>query len=650
MKNFKRCFIDIETVSLVDFDSKTVPADTYLYATHESTKTLMACYTFDNSKIVFRYYPGREKIPANLQNFKGIIVAHSFFFEYYNFLRMILEKTMPAHFADITRYECTAALALARGLPRSLNEAGLALRLEYQKKINQGKELINKYSRPYHKSFRGDLFAPENELDLAAMLEYCTYDVLTTRELYNTLPPLCAFEKSIFEFDKIKNSRGIRYDIKSVKKLVGHYETARITIEKHAEKKWGRNENGKLRVSAPLECVKLFHNLGINISSVGKEVLAEVKKHFKDNKEVQEIIAVRSALAVTNVKKLYTMLGLADENELIRNSTTYHAAITGRDASYGVQSQNFSRIKSDTSFNKRLETIKKNSLSSKLSEALQVPTQINAMLRECIISRKGKTFFILDFSTIEPIVLFTIANAKAGIHAFNNNIDIYKFFAAFRFKKDISQVTKDERNLWGKLGVLSFGYGQGAESTAEKENISLDIATDLKEHYFELFPEVKEFHWQLYNDVKTVVTTPGIIKRDYYTLDCNPLRLKIILPSGRAIYLLKPRIEQGKKGLQIVCNDRKGVLYLWYGRLTNFIVQGIARDLLKRASVEAEKDSLFDVGLEIHDEMLVEVPDLGAAKNKQNFQKLKKILETPPAWFPIPIRAEGEISKRYKKI
>jgi DNA polymerase len=135
--------------------------------------------------------------------------------------------------------------------------------------------------------------------------------------------------------------------------------------------------------------------------------------------------------------------------------------------------------------------------------------------------------------------------------------------------------------------------------------------------------------------------------------------LTIELPSGnRKLHYHNPRIvpdTQGRDGLVFDGLDDKEQwvpIRTWGAKLTENVVQAIARDIMAEAAVRVEEN--FDnVGLvlSVHDELVFEI-------NKGLFNTLPaafkdrvgKVVVERPDWAPtLPVAAGGKIMKRYGK-
>ena len=129
------------------------------------------------------------------------------------------------------------------------------------------------------------------------------------------------------------------------------------------------------------------------------------------------------------------------------------------------------------------------------------------------------------------------------------------------------------------------------------------------------------------------------------------------LPSGRLLTWRHPRLEQA----QDLQGRPRWTLTAWFlntysrqwGRnklygssIYQSAVQGMARDLLRDAMFECEKEG-FPIVLTVHDEILAEVQIPHA---ESALASITRIMSTAPAWAPgLPLAAEGWIGERYRK-
>ena len=80
------------------------------------------------------------------------------------------------------------------------------------------------------------------------------------------------------------------------------------------------------------------------------------------------------------------------------------------------------------------------------------------------------------------------------------------------------------------------------------------------------------------------------------------------------------------------------------GKLTENIVQAIARDLLAYAMLNIEKAG-YEIVLTVHDEIIAEMD-----KKKGSVEEFEVLMERLPKWAEgLPLKAEGYSCERYQK-
>jgi DNA polymerase len=127
--------------------------------------------------------------------------------------------------------------------------------------------------------------------------------------------------------------------------------------------------------------------------------------------------------------------------------------------------------------------------------------------------------------------------------------------------------------------------------------------------------------------------------------------VKVELPSGRCIHYLNPHAYRGGDGLKISFDGLRmggwGRQSTWGGRLTENIVQAVARDVLAEGMVRAEKWGMPLVG-HVHDELICLSPR--ASDYTFNHKDLEIAMSAPISWAPgLPLAAEGYESEFYMK-
>ena len=113
-------------------------------------------------------------------------------------------------------------------------------------------------------------------------------------------------------------------------------------------------------------------------------------------------------------------------------------------------------------------------------------------MRKAFVSCPGDLFFSADYSQIELRIMAHLSQDTNLIDAFMQGHDIHTATAAKIFKKELSEVTADERR---KAKTANFGiiYGISAFGLAERMGVSRTEAKQLIDEYFITYPGVKAY-------------------------------------------------------------------------------------------------------------------------------------------------------------
>ncbi len=131
------------------------------------------------------------------------------------------------------------------------------------------------------------------------------------------------------------------------------------------------------------------------------------------------------------------------------------------------------------------------------------------------------------------------------------------------------------------------------------------------------------------------------------------------LPSGRYITYHQVSIESGKYSDQICfhswnTNPQQGQVQAWIklstwgGKLTENVVQGVARDILAHAIVNLEQLG-YPVVLQVHDEIVSEV-EISTVPPDRVIHEFEAIMSQMPTWaylWPI-VATKGWTGHRYR--
>lgn len=113
-------------------------------------------------------------------------------------------------------------------------------------------------------------------------------------------------------------------------------------------------------------------------------------------------------------------------------------------------------------------------------------------IRKAFIPEPGCLFFSADYSQIELRVMAHLSGDENMIRVFREGKDLHAATAANIYKKDINEVTRDERS---KSKRANFGiiYGITVFGLAERLDIDRSEAKQLIDGYFDTFPQVHDY-------------------------------------------------------------------------------------------------------------------------------------------------------------
>lgn len=145
-----------------------------------------------------------------------------------------------------------------------------------------------------------------------------------------------------------------------------------------------------------------------------------------------------------------------------------------------------------TSFNQAVTATGRLSSSNPNLQNIPVRDAEGKEVRRAFIPEPGQEFFSADYSQIELRIMAHLSQDEALVEAFRQGHDIHAATAAKIFRKEIGEVTSDERR---KAKTANFGiiYGISAFGLAERIGCSRTEAKELIDGYFLTYPQVKEY-------------------------------------------------------------------------------------------------------------------------------------------------------------
>ncbi len=544
------------------------------------------------------------------------------------------------------RWHCTAAQGAALSLPRSLDDAGAALDLA-TRKDKEGHRVMLKLSKPRKPTKNNAEKWHSKPVDFAKLHRYCINDVDTEIAIDDATIPLSRVERAVWLLDQKINERGIPIDLETVNSILAIDHGVKSTLNARLQEITG----GQLRSAGQNQAfIHWLAENGVNVDNMQKETVAcELQKPHSEI--VLEALRIRQRLGKSSVRKHEGYARRTCSDGRLRGDMLYHAASTGRWGGSGVNLMNCPRGKLKKDELKTAILVVRQE-SPDLLEFLydDISMVLSSLVRSMVKASPGKRLIVSDFASIEARVLPWVANETKLLNQFRNGEDVYV---------DMADKLNGTRQL-GKVAILGLGYQMGASRFVES---AADFGIDLSEEdaqvavdtYRETYQNIKRFWWKCNEAAIDAVemNEPKSVNR--ITFHTEGKFLFCTLPSGRRIAYYEPRVKDemmpwGKIKPQLSYMGRNSQTRKWErqrtygGKLTENIVQAIARDLLVVAMLKLDRMG-YPIILHVYDEVVIE-----ADKGFGSLAEVNHVMSTPPKWAATcPVAAEGFEAERYRK-
>ena len=643
--------IDLETYSDVDLPNCGV----YRYVEGDFHILLFA-YAFDDEETKCVDMACGEQLPAEvmeaLQDDNIIKSAWNAQFE-----RTCLSQYLGIRLSPDS-WQCTMVWAASLSLPLKLATAAQALKTAQQKDA-VGERLIRYFSLPCKptKANGGRTrnlpeHAPE---DWKLFKSYCIQDVETERDIRRRLEkfPLLPQEWDYYHMDQRINDRGILIDKELVQQAIICNMALSEEMTKRAYALTGlENPNSVSQLKGWLE------ERGIEVDSLGKKnvasLITDLDKHSADG-EALDMMKLRLQMAKSSVKKYQAAERYICQDGRAHGLFQFSGANrTQRWAGRGIQLQNLPQNHIST-LDEARELVKMSCFD--MIEALygNTPDILSQLIRTMLIPKDGCEFIVADFSAIEARVLAWLAGEQWRLDAFQRGEDIYCASASQMFGVPVvKHGINGELRQKGKVAELACGYGGGAGALISMGALDMglkeDELPDIISSWRDANPEIVKFWYAVEKAaIETVKDhTDRTVGRIGFQFSANTLW--IVLPSGRRLAYIKPKLQPNRFGRMALTFEGLGANNKWTrgetysGKLTENITQATARDLLAEAMRRMELAGLGIVG-HVHDEVILEVP-----KGRYTVDDVCNIMNRNPAWADgLPLSSAGYTGNYYFK-
>jgi DNA polymerase-1 len=345
---------------------------------------------------------------------------------------------------------------------------------------------------------------------------------------------------------------------------------------------------------------------------LGKEILALEQKAYQaagqpfnlgSPKQIQEILFERLKLPVK--KKTPSGQPSTDEDSLAELALDHplpklileHRALSKLKSTYTdklPKSINPSTGRVHTTYSQTTAVTGRLSSNEPNLQNIPIRTAAGRRIRECFIAPPGSRILSADYSQVELRIMAHLSGDENLRRAFSEGQDVHRATAAEVFGLPLDKVGPDERRV---AKVINFGLIYGMSSFGVAQNLAIDRTTAQTyiERYFARYPGAKRYM----DETRRRARDAGYVETVF----------------GRRLWL--PELRSGAP-VRRQAAERAAI---------NAPMQGTAADLIKLAMIAVQR-WLEESGLEtklimqVHDELVLEVPETELAKVKPQILEL----------------------------
>ncbi len=448
---------------------------------------------------------------------------------------------------------------------------------------------------------KGAAQIPFDQVDVQRATEYSAEDADVTLQLHSALWPRIEADaklKRIYAEIEIPvagvllamERNGVLIDAQLLARQGNELGQKMLQLEREAHELAG----GPFNLGSPKQlCEVLFTRLALRTikktptgaPSVDEEVL---EKLAEDHPICRKLLEHRG---IAKLKGTYTdKLPRMVHPKTGRVHTTYaqSVAVTGRLASNDPNLQN-----------------------------IPVRTAEGRRIREAFIAPPGSKIVSADYSQVELRIMAHLSGDRSLVEAFAKGEDVHRHTASEVFDTAPGEVTSEQRRY---AKVINFGliYGMSAFGLAQNLSIERAAAQSYMDKYFARYPGVAAYMERTRMEAR---------ERGY-----------VETVFGRRLWLpdIRSSNMQRRQGA-----ERQAI---------NAPMQGTAADLIKMAMIAVqgwiEREGLATkLVMQVHDELVLEVPDAELERVKPGVEKLM----TGVATLDVPLLVEAGVGANWEE-
>ena len=436
-----------------------------------------------------------------------------------------------------------------------------------------------------------------DKVALDKALDYAAEDADITLRLYHKLKKRLFAEKKLALYEDMDRplvsvlyqmeKEGVLIDAQKLMKLDADFDEEMARLEKEIYALAGEEFN----LASPKQIGEiLFNKMGIKgkkTKSGAFQTGANILEELAEEHELpQKILEWRG---FQKLKSTYTSALLEDRDAKGRVHTTFAQTVvnTGRLASSNPNLQN-----------------------------IPIRTEAGQKIRCAFVAPKGYTIISADYSQVELRLLAAVADVKALKDAFAKGVDIHALTASRVFHIPLEAVDSSKRrdakaiNFGIVYGISQYGLARGLGIAPEEAKAYIDS-------YFAAMPEIKKY----------MEETIAFAHAHGY----------VVTPFGRKCFV---------GGIN---DQNKRIVSFAERTAINAPIQGGASDIIKRAMIKTdyllkEKNLKTKMILQVHDELIFEVPE----NEVEEVKALVKYAMESVVQFDVPFIAEVGVGDNWR--
>jgi DNA polymerase-1 len=250
---------------------------------------------------------------------------------------------------------------------------------------------------------------------------------------------------------------------------------------------------------------------------------------------------------------------------------------------------------------------------------IPVRTEDGRKIRRAFIATPGHKLVSADYSQIELRLLAEIADIPVLKQAFRDGLDIHAMTASEMFGVPIKGMPSEIRR---RAKAINFGiiYGISAFGLANQLGIAREEASAYIKKYFERFPGIRAYM----DETRDFCRAHGYVETLF----------------GRKCHY--PDIKASNGSIRSF-NERAAI---------NARLQGSAADIIRRAMIRmedalAEKKLSAQMLLQVHDELIFEVPDDEVAATLPVVQHVMQDAPFPAVLLSLPLQVDARAANNW---